>query len=56
MGSGSREEIQGDFDELHVVVSRGLGHSYDALTTPERLNLLERLACETRRLRTPGRS
>jgi hypothetical protein len=36
------------------VVSRVLGHSYDALTTPERLNLLERLERETRRPRTPG--
>jgi Domain of unknown function (DUF222) len=35
-------------------VSRILGHSYDALTTPERLNLLERLERETRRLRAPG--
>jgi hypothetical protein len=35
-------------------VSRLVGHSYDALTTPERLILLERLEQETRRLRAPG--
>jgi hypothetical protein len=35
-------------------VSRVVGHSYDALTTPERLALLERLERETRRLRAPG--
>jgi hypothetical protein len=54
MGSSGREGIQRDFDELDAVVSRVLGHSFDALTTPERLNLLERLERETRRLRAPG--
>ncbi len=54
MSSSSREEIQRDFDALRAVVSRIVGHSYDALTTPERLNLLERLEHETRRLRAPG--
>jgi uncharacterized protein DUF222 len=54
MHSSGREEIQEDFDALRGIVSRVLGHSYDALTTPERLALLERLECETRRLRTPG--
>ncbi|MGO9385231.1 MAG: DUF222 domain-containing protein, partial [Mycobacterium sp.] len=54
MGSSSREEIQQDFDALHTVVSRVLEHCYDALTTPERLALLERLEQQTRRLRVPG--
>jgi hypothetical protein len=54
MRSSSREEIQADFDDLSTVVSRVLGHSFDALTTPERLNLLERLEREVRRLRAPG--
>jgi Domain of unknown function (DUF222) len=54
MGSSTREEVQEDFDALRTAVSRILEHSYDALTTPERLNLLERLEQETRRLRVPG--
>ncbi len=54
MHSSSREEVQEDFDALRAVVSRVVGHSYEALTTPERLNLLERLEQETRRLRVPG--
>jgi hypothetical protein len=54
MGSSSRKEIQEDFDALRTVVSRVVGHSFDALTTPERLALLERLERETRRLRVPG--
>ncbi|MEE6139067.1 HNH endonuclease signature motif containing protein [Mycobacterium sp. 050128] len=54
MCSSSREEIQEDFDALRGAVSRIVDHSYDALTTPERLALLERLECETRRLRVPG--
>ncbi len=54
MCSGSREEIQEDFDALRTVVSRVVGHSFDVLTTPERLALLEQLEHETRRLRVPG--
>jgi hypothetical protein len=54
MGSICREELQDDFDALHTVVSRIVGHSFDALTTPERLTSLERLEHETRRLRAPG--
>ncbi len=54
MYSSSREGIQADYDALRSVVSRVLGHSYDAFTTPERLGLLERLECEMRRLRVPG--
>jgi len=54
MSSRSREEIQEDFDVLGTAVSRVVGHAFDALTTPERLALLERLERETRRLRAPG--
>jgi Domain of unknown function (DUF222) len=54
MHASSREEIQGDFDALRAAVSRIVGHAFDALTTPERLALLEGLERETRRLRAPG--
>jgi hypothetical protein len=54
MGSSSREEIVEDFDALRTVMYRIVGHSFDALTTPERLALLERLEQETRRMRVPG--
>lgn len=54
MSSSTREEIVADFDALRAVVSRIVGHSYDALTTPERLALLERLEQEARRLPVPG--
>lgn len=54
MISASREEIQEDFDVLSSAVSRVVRHSFDVLTTPERLALLERLEQETRRLRAPG--
>jgi len=54
MRSGDREQVQQDFDALHGAVSRILEHCYDALTTPERLTLLDRLEQETRRLRVPG--
>jgi hypothetical protein len=54
MRSSTREEIVEDFDDLHEVVSRLLNHSYDALTTPECLSMLERLERETRRLPVPG--
>ncbi|MDO2352513.1 HNH endonuclease signature motif containing protein [Mycobacterium avium] len=54
MHSSTREEIRADVDALRAAVSRVLGHSYDALTTPERLRLLEIFDRETRRLRVPG--
>ncbi len=54
MRSSGCEEIVEDFDDLHEVVSRLLNHSYDALTTPECLSMLERLERETRRLPVPG--
>ncbi|ORA80436.1 hypothetical protein BST29_16610 [Mycobacterium malmoense] len=54
MGSSTREEFREDFDVLRAAVSRVVEHSYDTLTTPERLALLERLEQETRRLGVPG--
>ena len=54
MRSSTREEIQADFDALRAAVDRVMGHSYGALTTPERLRLLERLEREARRLPVPG--
>ncbi|WP_156744770.1 DUF222 domain-containing protein, partial [Mycobacterium sp. 852014-52450_SCH5900713] len=54
MRSSDRQDIAADYAALSEVVSRILGHSYEALTTPERLRLLEILECETRRLQTPS--
>ncbi|OMC42816.1 HNH endonuclease signature motif containing protein [Mycobacterium sp. IS-1264] len=54
MHSSSREEIEADYAALREVMSRIVAHRYDALTTPERLTLLEQLERETRRLRVPG--
>ena len=54
MYSSTREGIAADFAALHEVVSRIVGHSYDALTTPERLTYLEVLERETRRLPVAG--
>ncbi|OBG18752.1 DUF222 domain-containing protein [Mycobacterium sp. 852002-51057_SCH5723018] len=42
------------FRRISTRCARIIGHSYDALTTPERLGLLERLEHETRRLPVPG--
>jgi Domain of unknown function (DUF222) len=53
MGSSSREEIVAVFDALDAVVSRACELSFDALTAPERLRLLERLERVTRRLPVP---
>ncbi|ODR06413.1 hypothetical protein BHQ21_11520 [Mycobacterium sherrisii] len=54
MRSSSREEIQRDFAALKDAVSRVVGHSFDALATPERLALLEQLEQATWRLQAPG--
>ncbi len=54
MPSSDRDAIEADFAKLRSVVSRILGHSYEALTTPDRLALLQQLERETRRLRAPG--
>ncbi|MBO0885499.1 MAG: DUF222 domain-containing protein, partial [Mycobacterium sp.] len=50
MLANSREEIVEVFDALHNAVSRLAGLSFDALTTPERVELLERLEQAARRL------
>src|SRR5271168_2106970 len=54
MRSNDPEEIVEKFDELHDVVSWLIDQSFDALTTPECLAMLERLERETRRLPVPG--
>jgi hypothetical protein len=54
MRSSCREDIVDRLDALHEVVSDLLELSFDALTTPERLGLLERLEHETRRLPVAG--
>jgi hypothetical protein len=54
MRSISREEVEADFATLHKVVSRIVAHTYDALTTPERLTYLDKLELEARRLVVPG--
>jgi hypothetical protein len=54
MSSSTREDVEEDFAALHAVVSRIVRHEYAALTTPERLGLLERLEKETRRLHASG--
>ena len=54
MRSNDPEELVEKFDELHDVVSWLLDQSFDALTTPECLAMLERLERETRRLPVPG--
>ena len=43
MRSSSREEIVEDFDALEADFDRALDLSFDALTTPERLAMLEAL-------------
>jgi hypothetical protein len=50
MLANSREEIVEVFDALHNAVSRLAGLSFEVLTTPERVNLLERLEQAARRL------
>ncbi|BBU23259.1 HNH endonuclease signature motif containing protein [Mycobacterium xenopi] len=54
MRSPSREEIIEVFDALHDAVSRLGELSFEVLTTPERLALLERLEHEARRLPVAG--
>jgi len=54
MRSNTREEIVERFDALHDAVSGLLELSFDVLTTPELLSMLERLEAETRRLPVPG--
>jgi Domain of unknown function (DUF222) len=53
MYSSCREDIVKLFDALHYAVSDLLEGSFDTLTTPARLALLERLEHEVRRLAVP---
>ncbi len=52
MRSSSREEVVEVFDALDAAMDRAVGLSFEAVTTPERLGLLER--CETLRRRLPA--
>jgi hypothetical protein len=52
MRSSCREEVVGVFDALEADFKRALDLSFDALTTPERLALLQR--CEKLRRRLPA--
>ena len=54
MRSSSREEIAAVFDALEADLDRVCELSFDALTTPERLRILERLERVARRLPVPG--
>ncbi|OBH60609.1 hypothetical protein A5686_21015 [Mycobacterium sp. E2479] len=46
--------MQQDVDALCALASRFQEHSYEALTNPERLGLLEKFECVTRRLQAPS--
>jgi Domain of unknown function (DUF222) len=52
MGSSSREAVVEAFDALEAAFDRALELSFDALTTPERLAMLQR--CERFRRRLPA--
>src|SRR6202008_3679249 len=54
MRSSSREEIAANFDALDADLDRVCELSFDALTTPERLRILQRLETLARRLPVPG--
>ena len=54
MRSSCREDIVKRWDVLHDAISSVLELSYDVLTTPECLALLERHELENRRLPQPG--
>jgi hypothetical protein len=54
MHASTDEEIAADFTALNEVVSRVIGHSYEALTTRDRITYLERLEREVRRLPVAG--
>ena len=54
MRSSCREDVEERYDALRDAVSDVLELSYDALTTPEHLALLERLEHEARRLPVGG--
>ena len=53
MSSSTREEVVQSLDALDADLDRLCGLSFDVLTTPERLRVLERLEATARRLRVP---
>src|ERR1700758_5814983 len=54
MRSSSRKEVAEGFDALEADLDRVCELSFDALTTPERLRILQRLETLARRLPVPG--
>ncbi|MDM4139432.1 MULTISPECIES: HNH endonuclease signature motif containing protein [Mycobacterium] len=54
MRSIDREELRDDVEALRAAISRFQDHSYEALTTPERLGLLGTLEREVRRMQALG--
>ncbi|OCB27626.1 hypothetical protein A5674_01080 [Mycobacterium malmoense] len=54
MALTDREQIAADVEALCAAAARFQEHSYAALTTPERLGLLEKLEGVTRKLQTPS--
>ncbi len=54
MGSSNRETVTGVLDRLDAVTDELLGLRFDALTTRQRLTVLERLETVARRLPAPG--
>ncbi|WP_292975025.1 HNH endonuclease signature motif containing protein [Mycobacterium sp.] len=54
MSSSTREEVVESLDALDAGLDRVCALSFDILTTPERLRVLERLEATARRLRVPG--
>src|ERR1700744_3515838 len=53
MGCSSREGIVEVLDGVDVALDRLCGLTFDVLTTPERLRVLERIERAARRLRAP---
>ncbi|EFG79209.1 hypothetical protein HMPREF0591_0914 [Mycobacterium parascrofulaceum ATCC BAA-614] len=54
MALTDREQIAADVEALCAAAARLQGHSYAALTTPERLGILETLEGVTRKLQAPS--
>jgi hypothetical protein len=54
MSSTSREEVREVFDALDALAERACELSFDVLTTPELMRMLERLEKVARRLPAPG--
>ncbi|RAV07747.1 hypothetical protein DQP57_18500, partial [Mycobacterium colombiense] len=54
MRSIDGEGLRDDVEALRAAISRFQDHSYEALTTPERLGLLDTLEREARRMQALG--